>query len=114
MAETGELSYYFSAPAYDKEKLFWKDERDAAKLTERLTQIETLLSVINENDFTRETIKGAIWDYAEKEGRGQVLWPFRVALSGKDKSPDPLQLSEIFGKTETITRLQHAISLCHE
>jgi glutamyl-tRNA synthetase len=114
MAEAGELSYYFSAPTYDKEKLFWKGESDHLKLIERLTEIKVLLSAQSENDFTRDTIKAAIWDYAEKEGRGQVLWPFRVALSGKDKSPDPIQLSEILGKTETITRLTHAISLCHE
>ncbi|NQV88276.1 MAG: glutamate--tRNA ligase, partial [Parcubacteria group bacterium] len=64
---------------------------------------------ISENDFTKENIKNAIWDYATKEGRGSVLWPMRYALSGKEKSPDPFVLAEILGKKETEERLKIAL-----
>src|SRR3989344_5065054 len=50
------------------------------------------------NWFNREYIKKIIWDVAEKEGRGSVLWPIRYALSGRNKSPDPFQLAEVLGK----------------
>ncbi len=113
MAEVGELSYYFQAPEYAKEKLFWKDEHESTVLIERLVNVKKMLSDVDENNFTVETIKSAVWDYAEKEGRGQVLWPFRVALSGRDKSPDPIQLAAILGKAETIARIEHAIALHH-
>jgi glutamyl-tRNA synthetase len=113
MAEAGELTYYFAAPEYNKEKLFWKEERDSIKLVERLSSVITLLREVDEEAFTPENIKNAVWDYAEKEGRGQVLWPFRVALSGRDKSPDPIQLSAILGKNETISRIEHAITMHH-
>jgi glutamyl/glutaminyl-tRNA synthetase len=45
---------------------------------------------------------------AEEIGKGNVLWPMRYALSGKDKSPDPFILADILGKEETIKRLKFA------
>jgi glutamyl-tRNA synthetase len=114
MAEAGELSYYFEAPHFDKEKLFWKQERDGAKLIERLTQVCALLQGAEEAQFNQENVKKVLWDYAEQEGRGSVLWPVRYALSGREKSPDPFQLAAILGKEETLRRLTHAITLYSE
>lgn len=112
MAAAGELSYYFEAPHFDKEKLFWKQENDVAKLVERLTQVRALLEQLDEVQFSQESVKKALWDYAEREGRGSVLWPVRYALSGREKSPDPFQLASILGKAETLARLHNAITLC--
>jgi glutamyl/glutaminyl-tRNA synthetase len=114
MADAGELSYYFEAPHFNKEKLFWKEERDTAQLTARLRHATTLLEQIDAAQFTQENIKKALWDYAEQEGRGSVLWPLRYALSGREKSPDPFQLASILGKEETFRRLTNAITLCTE
>jgi glutamyl/glutaminyl-tRNA synthetase len=113
MAESGELSYYFAAPTYDKEKLFWKEDHDSVKLVGRLTVAADLLRGVSTEQFTKENIKDALWEYAEKEGRGQVLWPLRFALSGREKSPDPIQLAAILGKTETISRIEYAIAMHH-
>jgi glutamyl-tRNA synthetase len=113
MVENGELEYYFAAPIYDKEKLFWKDERDSAKLSERLSKVRALIEGISTEHLTHEIVKNALWGYAEEEGRGQVLWPLRYALSGRDKSPDPFQLASLFGKTETLLRIDHALTLLH-
>lgn len=109
MADAQELDYYFTAPEYSKEKLLWKEENDYAKTKARLRQVISILENIEESLFTAEKIKEALWDYATKEGRGFVLWPMRVALSGKDKSPDPFILAEILGKDETKQRLLRAI-----
>ncbi len=114
MAEAGDIGYYFQAPAYAKEKLFWKDERDVTKLKERLLKVRELMSALPETSFTREEVKNALWAYAEGEGRGQVLWPLRYALSGRDKSPDPFQLAEILGKPETLLRIDHALQFPNE
>lgn len=111
MAEAGDLLYYFEQPTYPKEKLFWKDERDITKLAQRLLHVRGLLTLIDEKDFAPEKIKGALWNYAEEEGRGQVLWPLRYALSGRDKSPDPFTLASIMGKEEVLRRINYAHSL---
>jgi glutamyl/glutaminyl-tRNA synthetase len=58
---------------------------------------------------TPEEVKTKIWDYATLKGRGQVLWPLRVALTGKDKSPDPFIVFSIIGKTEALKRIDSAI-----
>lgn len=112
MAEAGEIDYYFVMPEYPKEKLLWKGENDIAKTKARLTQTLNILKTLNEISFTAEKIKDALWDYATEEGRGSVLWPMRMALSGKDKSPDPFILAETLGKNETEQRLLQAIEKC--
>lgn len=107
MERAGEFDYYFEQPLYDLEKLNWKDEQDLEKTAERLEKIKLLLEELE--DFKAEKIKEKIWDYANEEGRGFVLWPMRYALSGKDKSPDPFLLAEILGKEETFKRLNYAL-----
>lgn len=118
MAKAGELDYFFTAPEYLKEKLLWKpargenaggEESDYAKTKTRLAQAISILDALQGTSFTAGKIKEALWDYATEEGRGFVLWPMRIALSGKDKSPDPFVLAEILGKEETKQRLLRAI-----
>lgn len=92
----GELTYFFEAPNPSKELL---------KTTEHLPKVVGLLEKIPESDWTAENIKNAVWDFATEVGRGDVLWPMRVALSGREKSPDPFTLASILGKEETIKRI---------
>lgn len=63
-----------------------------------------------END-SPEIIKSALMPYADQEGRGNVLWPLRVALSGKEKSPDPFTLIWLIGTTEAARRIEAALKL---
>ena len=96
MDEAGELSYFFTAPNPSKELL---------KTTAHLPKVVELLEKIDAKDWNAENIKAAIWDFASDVGRGDVLWPMRVALSGREKSPDPFTLAAILGKGETVRRL---------
>lgn len=113
-AEKGEMDYFFTDPSYQKELLLWKDEQDFKKISERLNKIVNLLEQLPAEEFTKENVKNSIWNYATEEGRGGVLWPMRVALSGRDKSPDPFVLAEILGKSETLVRLAKATELLAE
>lgn len=104
MANQGEFDYYLNAPEFEIEKIIWKtDTLDQAK--ENLNKVYELISNYS-GDWNAEGIKSAIWDYAESVGRGNVLWPMRYALSGRDKSPDPFILADILGKDETLTRIK--------
>lgn len=109
MRNSGEFAYFFAKPIYESSALYWKNERDTGALDSRLQEIAKIISQIDAAVYTAETIKEAVWPYAEKEGRGSVLWPFRVALSGREKSPDPFELASILGKQETIARINEAI-----
>jgi glutamyl/glutaminyl-tRNA synthetase len=86
--------------------LKWKEETlESAK--KHLQKISQILSGAPK-EFSKEKIKETLWEYAEKEGKGGVLWPMRVALTGLPKSPDPFSVAEILGKEETIKRLENA------
>ncbi|MDP2930584.1 MAG: glutamate--tRNA ligase, partial [bacterium] len=43
-----------------------------------------------------------------KTDRGRLLWPLRVALSGREKSPGPFEIAEILGKEKTLKRIEQA------
>jgi len=96
----GDMDYFFFSPKYDKKLL---------KNTSFVKETVTILEKIDQSNFTAEIIKQTLWDFATEKGRGEVLWPMRVALSGKEKSPDPFTLAEILGKDETIKRLNFSL-----
>jgi len=108
LADGGEIGYFFVDPSYERDALLWKDERDPARAKAHLDKVTELLQGIVPADFTAEEIKAALWDYATEAGRGNVLWPLRYALSGRDKSPDPFTLAGILGKEITLRRIEHA------
>jgi glutamyl/glutaminyl-tRNA synthetase len=104
----GELGFVIEQPAYDAKKLLWKE--DTADITSlHLEKIIELLTPLT--SFSVEAVKNAIWPYAEEKGKGNVLWPMRFALTGRDKSPDPFISASILGKEESIERLKNAIAL---
>jgi glutamyl/glutaminyl-tRNA synthetase len=132
-----ELQFFFAQPVYSPEMLLppkaqgkvqkpevvesvapsgataKNSERDTTaenktKTQKKLDKVIELLQKISEADFTDENVKIAIWEYATAEGRGNVLWPMRYALTGREKSPDPFVAASILGKDETILRLRAA------
>jgi len=83
-----------------------KISAEAASL--HLKALADLLLNIPDEGFIAAQLKDIIWPYATSQGRGEVLWPLRVALSGTEKSPDPFTLSELLGKQETLVRIARA------
>ncbi len=105
-AEAGEYDFAFLAPDYDTAILKWKNDTDVSEALPRLMQAHALLS---HADFsTPETIKAALWEYAEIIGKGELLWPLRVCLSGRAQSPDPFTIAYIVGQQETLDRIATA------
>jgi len=102
---------YQKLPDYDPAILVWKkaDREDA------MAQIHGVLTFVKEVEdevfevFT--TLEERIKRYIEHNGlqNGNVLWPMRVALSGQSNSPSPFELAWVFGKIETIKRLENAL-----
>lgn len=81
---------------------------DAEAVKKHFDAVSALLKKIPDGAFSSEKIKGAVFPYATREGRGAVLWPLRVALSGREKSPDPFTLAFLLGKEETLKRIAEA------
>ncbi|MBI5133791.1 MAG: glutamate--tRNA ligase [Candidatus Taylorbacteria bacterium] len=112
MVESLDLDYFFGDPVYDAISLKWKTDSDLSGAEKHLGFIRTALKGLSDAKWNEASVKALVWPYAEAEGRGQVLWPFRFALSGKDKSPNPFTLAEILGKAETVKRLEAALTKC--
>jgi glutamyl-tRNA synthetase len=83
---------------------------EGSAIVTHLKKTISLLEDLNE-PFTPESVKEAIFPYATEVGRAGVLWPMRVALSGKEKSPDPFILASLLGKEVTLKRLSNALLL---
>ena len=105
-AEMGEYDFAFFTPSAEQILLKWKNDTTVLECLPRLKKASQLLQ--NADFSSSETIKTALWLYAEEVGRGELLWPLRVALTGKEKSPDPFIVSYIIGKEETIKRIENA------
>lgn len=96
----GEWDYFFDQP---------RVEQNLLKNSAHLGAVSEILQSIDDHNFSPDTIKKAIMPYADKHGRANVLWPMRVALTGREKSPDPFTVASILGKKETLERLSHAL-----
>lgn len=103
----GEFEFFFTQPEINLEKLNWKGE--TAENTKKY--LTNALDLLNKAEFSdEESVKAVLMSYAEEVGKGNVLWPIRFALSGKEKSPDPFTLISVLGKDETNDRIGKVIS----
>lgn len=109
--QNGEFDFYTVRPTLTRDRLAWKKDTSPERLAERLTAAYECVASVPNTDFTADRIKNAVWEYAEREGRGAVLWPLRYALSGRDQSPNPFIIAEALGKEETLARLRIARDL---
>ena len=110
MVADGEIQYLFHEPKISREMIVWKKGGTLGQAKENLSVVLTILSDISDKDFTLDILKEKLMKFAEEKGRGGVLWPLRVALSGKEKSPDPFTLLHLLGKVESIKRIQFVIA----
>lgn len=91
---------------YDPKILAWK-KSDALHALANLEKVAQLLRSID--SFTKEILESHIMALAGELGKGDLLWPLRVAVSGKEQSPPPIDSIVALGKEETLKRIELAI-----
>lgn len=105
--EASEFRFFIERPVTNTEKVVWKDagKEDAKK------NLSAVLLLLESVDFSSpETIKQVIMPYAEAQGKGNVLWPLRMTLSGQEKSVDPFTICFVLGKEEISVRISSMVS----
>ena len=109
LSEVKELvSFYFELTNYDTELLKWRGGqlKDASiNLRKGLEMIQK----IPQNKFEKDYIEKVMLEQIPKENRGDILWPLRVALSGKKESPSPFEIMGALGKEEVERRVMAAV-----
>ena len=107
------VGFFFKEPKYKVSLLKWPIARGRARplgqnmkkkeIIESLIKLEEILSKLKIGDAKKRLLK--------TENRGKLLWPLRVALTGKGKSPGPFEIAEILGKEKTLKRIKYAKKL---
>ena len=107
-AREGEYDVFFASPAIDPALIPGK-QTDSEGALRHLKHVARVLATVPADEHDPERIKAFLWEYAEAEGRGAVLWPLRYVLSGKERSPDPFTIIAALPHEETGLRIQRAI-----
>lgn len=107
------IDFFDELPAYDTVLYFHKKMKtDAEKALPVLKEILPVLK--NVENWHQQEIHDALFALIERLGikNGQVLWPLRVAVSGKKATPGGgIELAEILGKEECMKRIEKGIAL---
>lgn len=119
LSEITEMTDFFFKDKieFDKNLMKWKemqdkDVKEALLLCDKtLSEFETWdIKKIEETMMNRAVEFNLQKNYPEKN-RGYMLWPLRVALSGKQASANPFEIMQILGKEKTLQRIKEGIEL---
>lgn len=107
------IDFFEKLPEYDPEMYVHKKMKTTKESS--LEALEKILPVLEaqedwSNDILYETFKA----FAEREGlkNGQILWPLRTAVSGKQMTPGgATELMELLGKEESIARVRKGVEV---
>lgn len=108
-----QVDFFDKLPEYDRElythkKMKTNPENSLEALKEVLPVLESI------DDWTKENIHDRLIELVQKLElkNGRILWPVRVAVSGKAFTPGGgVELAAILGKKETIERIKKGIEL---
>ena len=107
-----QVDFIDTLPAYDNalyvhKKMKTNQENSLASLKACLPALEAV------TEWTLENVHAALFDVIAQLGvkNGVVLWPVRVALSGKQFTPGGgVDLAALLGKEETLARIRKGIA----
>ena len=107
----GEFSFMEQDITIDPLLLVQGAKTDAESIKKHLAVVKDMIDALPGERIAAEDAKEVIFPYATEVGRAGVLWPLRVALSGKEKSPDPFILLSLLGKAISLARIEQALQL---
>lgn len=116
LSEIGELTEFFFKDKlkYKPELLRWKKMINQ-EIKVALDKLCDIISGIKEKDFNKEKIEKILIAEAGKlKDKGELLWPLRIALTGRQASPGPFEIMEVLGKKKTLKRIKWAREIINE
>ncbi|MBI4098548.1 MAG: glutamate--tRNA ligase, partial [Candidatus Magasanikbacteria bacterium] len=87
-----------------------KSSKEEAK--DRLKKVRAFLEDVPERIYNDHEKLGTVvlsWIKENNLGNAQTLWPLRVALTGREKSPGPFEAAMVLGKDKTLARVDEAL-----
>ncbi len=106
-----QIDFFDVLPEYENE--LYTHKKMKTNPENSLESLKAILPVLEEiGDWNQASIHNALFELIAKleVKNGIILWPLRVAVSGKAFTPGGgIELAEILGKEETIKRVKYAI-----
>lgn len=106
------VDYFFKEPEFPLELLVWKDMKFKDIFIALSVALE-VLEEVSEKDWRGKILENRLIEEtrrAKDQDKGRLLWPLRVALSGKKFSPSPFEILEVLGREESLRRIRQVIS----
>ena len=111
-----QIDFFEELPEYDPELYVHKKMK-----TTRESSLETLREVLPileaQEDYSNDALYEALSRYVTEKGvkTGFVMWPIRIAVSGKQMTPaGATEILEVLGKEESLKRIRKGIELLSE
>lgn len=105
------IDFFEEVPEYDISMYTHKKMKTNPEIS--LEVLEKILPVLeNAEDYSNDAMYQLLCGFAKENGykNGQILWPIRTALSGKQMTPaGATEILEVLGKEESIQRMKTAI-----
>lgn len=106
------VDFFEAVPEYDTAIYAHKKMKTSASSS--LEVLKELLPILEEQeDYSNDGLYTRLLKYVEEKGckNGYVLWPIRIAVSGRQMTPcGATELMEVIGKEETLKRVRAAIA----
>jgi len=112
--------FFIEQLSYNKDLLRWEKMTDNQIKNSLILSEETLFNIKKweikeiEKELLSACEKFNLENNFPEKNRGYLLWPLRVALSGKEFSPSPFEIAYILGKEKTLKRISNAIKILEE
>ncbi|SEF47941.1 glutamyl-tRNA synthetase [Butyrivibrio sp. Su6] len=107
------VDFFNEVPEYDTAIYCHKKMKTDAESS--LKVLKEVLPVLEaHDDYTNDALYACLSDFVKSHEykNGYVLWPVRIALSGKEMTPcGATELMEVIGKEESIKRIKEGIAL---
>ena len=106
------VDFFEAVPEYDS--AIYAHKKMKTSVESSLEVLKELLPILEEQeDYSNDGLYARLLKYVEEKGckNGYVLWPIRIAVSGKQMTPcGATELMEVIGKEETLKRVRAAIA----
>lgn len=110
-AEADELlKFFFQVPEWDCQ-LFANQKMQVTLVSAKTALKQVLGKLAALKDWTEASLRTNLLALVQELNlkNGQVLWPMRVALTGRKFSPGAFEVAAVLGQRATLTRLSNAL-----
>ena len=108
-----QIDFFEALPEYDVS--LYQNKKWKVTPEKSLTVLTQLLPALRaQEDFSNDALYQVLKDYADENGckAGFVIWPVRIAVSGKQVTPaGATEIMDVLGKEESLKRIEKAIEI---